>query len=59
MPILINFKVIGEVPTSLALLEEVIGMINNSYIYVGNPDSKFEPLAMSRKMKFTNARCKI
>lgn len=44
--------------TSPVVLEEVIGKIDDSYICVGNPDSKFEPIALSRNGEFTNARGK-
>ena len=41
---------------SVDVLVEVISTIEECSICVGNPDAKFEQLALSKKGEFTNAR---
>ena len=41
---------------SVDVLVEVIATIQECFICVGNPDTKFEQLALSKKGEFTNAR---
>jgi hypothetical protein len=41
---------------SVSVLEQVIAMVDECLICIGNPDAKFEQLALSRKGEFTNAR---
>ena len=41
---------------SVDVLVEVIATIEECSICVGNPDTKFEQLALSKKGEFTNAR---